>query len=267
MKQGWIKLWRKSLGKEWLQNHKLWAFWCWCLMKATHKDHKQIVGCQEIHLSPGQFIFGRNQAAKELKMSVQNIRTFIIFLRSTQNITIKTTNKYSIITIVNWHTYQSDEPTTNQLTNKRLTNNQPTTNQQLTTNKNIRIKEIKNKNTYNTLREYLLKKISDSGLVLSKEKVLEFFEYRMHKPKKEQYKTEKGIDGLFRDLNSCRDAGLNIQNCIDIAMERDWLTPDAKYFQNKIKMTTHFPNNIPLEVQDDIDRLNKIARQKREQGD
>ena len=53
-----------------------------------------------------------------------------------EEITIKSTNKYSIITILNYESYQDEEITTNNQTNNQLTNNQQATNKQLTTNKN-----------------------------------------------------------------------------------------------------------------------------------
>ncbi len=109
MADGWVKLWRKSIDSGMLQNPELWAFWCWCLMKATHKPNKQMVGWQMVELEPGQFIFGRKSAARELKSTERRIRTCLEKLKSMQNLTIKATNKYSIISIVNWDTYQQYE--------------------------------------------------------------------------------------------------------------------------------------------------------------
>ena len=92
MQRGYIKLWRKSLDAGWLTNYKLWAFWCWCLMKATHKEFDLVVGYKQVHLMPGEFVFGLRKAAKELKISVQSIRTLLEFLKKTQNLTIKSTH-------------------------------------------------------------------------------------------------------------------------------------------------------------------------------
>lgn len=137
MENGYIKLYRSSLKKGWLQNPKLWAFWCWCLMKASHSEHKQIVGHQAVDLLPGQFVFGLKAASKELKQSIQSIRTHLKFCTKVdQNLTVKTTNKFSIITIVNWDSYQVDKEQPNKQNNNQLTNKQQTTNKQLTTNKN-----------------------------------------------------------------------------------------------------------------------------------
>jgi len=103
-------------------------------MKASHKQHSVLVGNQVVDLLPGQFIFGRKAASEETGMGQQEIRTCVKILEKMENLTIKPTNKFSIITIINWDTYQSqDEKPTS-----KLTNNQPTTNQQLTTNKNVK---------------------------------------------------------------------------------------------------------------------------------
>jgi hypothetical protein len=137
LERGYIKLWRKSLDSQWLSNHILWCFWCWCLLKATHKPIEIVVGYQKVQLEPGQLIFGRNQAAKEIAASPQNIRTCVDTLRKLGNLTIKSTNKFSIITIINWECYQSTEVEINQQTNKQLTSNQPATNHKQE-HKNIR---------------------------------------------------------------------------------------------------------------------------------
>ena len=111
-------------------------------MKATHKVHKQMVGLKEIQLFPGQFIFGRKQAALDIGVTERNIRTNVHFLEKSGNLTIKTTNKFSIISIVNWHIYQTEEnKTTSEVTHKR-----PASDQQVTTNKNE--KNVKNKKLF-----------------------------------------------------------------------------------------------------------------------
>jgi hypothetical protein len=142
MNRGYVKVWRKISDAGWFKNHKLCTFWLWCLTKASHKEYDMIVGCQQVHLMPGEFIFGRKAASKELRMSEQSIRTLLDFLKTTSNITIKVTNKFSIISIVNWNTYQVEENEINHQSNQRLTNKQPATNHKQT-HKNI------NTTTYN----------------------------------------------------------------------------------------------------------------------
>jgi len=106
---GWIKLHRQALNNGWLRNHRLWVFWSYCLLKASHRPTTAQVGFQRVPLESGQFVFGRKQAAVELGMTERQVRTCLNSLISTNNLTTKTTNKFSIISIINWHTYQDIE--------------------------------------------------------------------------------------------------------------------------------------------------------------
>jgi len=102
-------------------------------MKATRNLYIAKVGFQDVPLEPGQFVFGRKIASNETGLSEQNIRTCVSTLVKSLNLTINSTNKFSVITIVNWEKYQGGE---DKVTSKP-TNKQPTTNQQLTTYKSI----------------------------------------------------------------------------------------------------------------------------------
>ena len=71
-------------------------------------------------------------------------------LENTGEINIQTTNKYRIITVCNYESYQDNQQASNNQTNKQLTSNQQATNKQLTTNKNEKNKKNDNneKNIY-----------------------------------------------------------------------------------------------------------------------
>lgn len=127
MNRGYVRLWRKSLDAGWIRNHKLWAFWTWCLLKASHKKSDIIVGLQSIHLMPGQFVFGRMNASKETGLTEREIRTVLEFLKKVGNLTIKTTNKFSIITIINWNRYQGEEAENDRQEGQQVANKWPQT--------------------------------------------------------------------------------------------------------------------------------------------
>jgi len=91
-------------------------------MKASHKEYDAIVGLQVVRLMPGQFVFGLRVASKETGLTIREIRTILDFLRKAENLTIKTTNKYSILSIINWPTYQGGEPDNDTLNDKPLAN-------------------------------------------------------------------------------------------------------------------------------------------------
>jgi hypothetical protein len=154
MNRGYVRLWRKSLDAGWIRSHKLWAFWTYCLLKASHKEFDAIVGLQVVHLMPGQFVFGLRVASKETGLSVREIRTILDFLRKAENLTIKTTNKFSIITIINWPTYQSTESENDTLNDKPLANKW-----QHTRTEEHKKKTFLSDSTEIRLSELLLKKI------------------------------------------------------------------------------------------------------------
>lgn len=126
--EGWIKLHRKFLEWEWYQDSKTVHLFIYFLLKANYENKKW----EGIEIKRGQLVTGLNSIKKDIKISVQSIRTCINKLKSTGELTIKSTNKYSIVTICNYEQYQDIEYETNKQSNnqsnKRLTNNQQTTN-------------------------------------------------------------------------------------------------------------------------------------------
>ena len=110
MNQGFISLHRQLISSRVWKNEGLLKVWLWCLLKANHKDKwvsmksgKSII---EVECKRGQFIFGRDSAAKELQMSPSTIRNRMTKLKNMQNVDIKADRQYSIITIINYDTYQ-----------------------------------------------------------------------------------------------------------------------------------------------------------------
>ena len=85
----------------------------------------------------GDVITGRNSLSVNTGISARSVRTCLKRLQTTNEITIKSTNSFSFITIQNWESYQ-DQSTNNP------TNEQPTDNQRITTTKNDKNKKNKN---------------------------------------------------------------------------------------------------------------------------
>ena len=127
---GWVKVHRKMLDWGWYADPNTKAVFLHLLLTANYQDTTY----RGMTVHAGQTVIGRKALAEKLGMSEQNVRTALNRLKSTNEITIEVTNKFSVVTLVNWDLYQlDDDEVTNESTNK-LTNNQPTTNQQLTSN-------------------------------------------------------------------------------------------------------------------------------------
>ena len=137
----YIKLFRKILKWGWYGDTNTFRVFMHILLKANYKP-KEYKG---VMINSGECVFGRKAWAKELGLSEQQIRTAISHLQSTNEITITSTNKFSVIHVVKWELWQvGDGLSTNEATND-VNEIQPTTNQQLTTSKESK-KVINKKN-------------------------------------------------------------------------------------------------------------------------
>ena len=150
---GYIKVHRKILGWGWYRDSIVKSVFLHLLLTANFRSTEW----NGRIIESGQTVISTQRLADILGLSRQQIRTALNKLKSTNEITIETTNKYSVITIVKWESYQVlTDIATDELTNE-LTNNQPTTNQQLTNNQphlknNKNDKNYKNnKNNKNTM--------------------------------------------------------------------------------------------------------------------
>ena len=138
---GYVKVYRSMLDWEWHDNPIIVATWMYCLMRAnytTQRWHGEII-------QSGQFITSLENMAKDIGITVNQLRTAIKRLKSTNNITNKSTKKGTLITVEKWGLYQSaGEKVTNEIT-YNLTNKSQTDNKQITTDKKDK-KEKKEKN-------------------------------------------------------------------------------------------------------------------------
>ena len=104
---GWLRLYRIAMDGPIWQNKNMWRVFTWCLMKASHKGHVQMVGLTKIKLEPGQFVFGREVASRETGLPPSTVWGCMQWLKSNNTIDIKSDNKKSVVTLVNWAFYQS----------------------------------------------------------------------------------------------------------------------------------------------------------------
>lgn len=121
----WIKLHDSWLEWEWHTDPNMVSLFFHLLSMASKKDTR-FRGCD---IKRGQVVVGRKMLSEKTGISEQTVRTCLSRLERTGEISRKSTNKFTIITICNYNSYQPNFGESNQ----QSTNNQPTTNQQLTT--------------------------------------------------------------------------------------------------------------------------------------
>jgi len=141
---GWIKFYRKTLLWEWFTNPNVFHIFATLMLSANHKDGRW----QGMEVLAGQHITSIEKLSQKTGLSFQQVRTAFNKLKSTGEITTETTNKYTIVTVVNWAFYQGEDENANKpnntQSNKQITNHPQANNNQITTNKND--KNLKNEN-------------------------------------------------------------------------------------------------------------------------
>lgn len=142
---GYIKLHRKLREWGWYSDSVVKDVFIELLLTANFTP-KQYKG---IELKAGQTVIGRKKLADTLGFSEQQIRTALDKLKKTGEISVFSTNKFSVVTIENWELYQICDEGINQ----QITNNQPTNNQQITNNQPHLKKDKKDKKDKNERRE------------------------------------------------------------------------------------------------------------------
>lgn len=143
---GFVTLHRKIKNWEWYQDSLSVHLFIHLLLSANHKDNKW----QGIIVKRGQLITGINKLSSDTGISKQSIRTRLDKFVKTKEISVESTNKFTVITIVKYDFYQSE--------NRSLTIKQQTANKQLTTNNNVN-----NLNNYNKPKQLDSKVVSREG--------------------------------------------------------------------------------------------------------
>lgn len=146
MNDGWIKIYRQLLQWEWFDKPEMVQIFMYFLLKANQADKVW----HGITIRRGQVLTSLATINRDIKMSERTIRTCIKRLKKTNEVSIETTNRYTIITICNYDNYQENTTQSDGQNDKQndtqATSRRQAADEQATTTKeckNIRKKENK----------------------------------------------------------------------------------------------------------------------------
>ena len=139
---GWVKLDRRIQSWRFFRKSEYVQMWIYILTEANHEPTRW----EEIDIASGEFVTSVERLSKGTGLSTQQVRTILKKLNG-EELTIKSTNRYSLIKVNKWAEYQGSTKVANKQSNKQITNEQQTANKQLTTNKNDK-NEKNEKNIY-----------------------------------------------------------------------------------------------------------------------
>ena len=169
---GYVQIHRQIMDWEWYQCPKVSRLWFHLILKVNFKDKKW----QGKLIKRGQVITSNEKLASDLSLTIQVIRTALQKLKDSGCIKITTTNKYTLITVVNYHHFQSSEASNNNQNNIQKTNKQQTNNTKSTTTKEGKKENNLNKVKINERRNIFKNKVF--ALTTFNYKVLnDFFKY------------------------------------------------------------------------------------------
>ena len=110
MHRGYVQLWRRSLGSEAWRDPKLWRLWTYCLLKASHRPHRVIVGRRAVELLPGQFVLTRRNAAADTGLTQAEVRSLLSLAEGLAIIARAPSTRCTAASVVNWEAYQQVPP-------------------------------------------------------------------------------------------------------------------------------------------------------------
>jgi biotin operon repressor len=209
--EGWIKLHRKMLDWEWYDDTVCVRLFLHLLLNANYKE-----GRYKGHIIPiGSLVTGTNKLADELGFSRMQIRTAIAKLKQTGEIVQKSTNKYSILTICNYLSYQNEKENVNQ----QVTNNQPTSNHNIKKERKKERKNIsyassvttKNKVQFIGLKPFTVnipECINSAEFIDTYQVYIDYL--------KQQFRTSKNINATEKDLQLLAEYSKSGDNPIEI---------------------------------------------------
>jgi len=84
--------------------------WSFILLRANHQENSFPFNGNDITIKAGEFISSHDSLRIGLNkcLSIKQIRTALEYLKATGRVAVKTNNKFSIISVLNWDEYQAE---------------------------------------------------------------------------------------------------------------------------------------------------------------
>ena len=104
MAGGWVKVFRDFTAWEWYSDINVSRLFFHLLLTVNHKETRW----QGQTIKAGEKVTSMGNLAAETGLSVKQVRTALDKLKNSGCVTCKRTNKWTLISVVNWGKYQTD---------------------------------------------------------------------------------------------------------------------------------------------------------------
>lgn len=164
---GWIKLYRSLLEWEWYDDHNATRLLVHLLVSVNHEDKKW----KGQTIKAGSLAFSWSTLSDAVGLSVQQLRTAMDRLESSNEVNRQSTSKFQIVTLVKWEKLQDNsKPLTGKQQQIQQPNNRPST-----TTKEVKNIENREKEFYD--------KVGKFASQYPKELLRDFYDYWTEKEK------------------------------------------------------------------------------------
>lgn len=153
LNQGFIMLPRSIVNCRWFHNHKTMKLFIYILCNVNYVDRD----FENITIKKGQMLTSIDSLSKHTSLSIQEVRTSLRHLKSTNYITTKATSRYTIITVNSDNALDFE---TFSKTNKQQTSNKEITYKQQQCNKDNNDNKL-NKDNNSSIQPKQLSEIID----------------------------------------------------------------------------------------------------------
>lgn len=135
--KGWVKLWRDQFN-NWISKKPFCDGYAWSYLysRANHKKKMVNFRNEYIEVERGQFLTSKLKLQEIFGWTRRHIENLLKALKNDEMITYRVTNRYIIITIINYEKYQSKEEQNDIQNDNQVTNRRQTGLKRGTTNKN-----------------------------------------------------------------------------------------------------------------------------------
>jgi hypothetical protein len=195
--KGWVKFHREQFN-HWISKKPFCDGYAWTYLYSRANFKKSMINFRNeyIEVMRGQFLTSKLQLQEIFGWTYRHVENFLLALKNDENIIYRTTNRYIIITIINYEIYQSDDEQNDKQNDKQVKNRLGTDYKRGNTNKNV----LKNDNNENNVKDIYMdavfltkdeyqKLIEKFGEDITKDKIEELNNYIKSRGKENKYKS------------------------------------------------------------------------------
>ncbi len=222
--EGFIALHRRLLDNPIFYNADLLQLFLYCCLKANYKDNEFIFNDEMIKVKRGDLITGRKELSKALKQKEPTVYKRLKLLEKLGYIGIKSTNKFSIISILKYDFYQNSNNKDTAQTPINKGDNEPATpksNNHVTTTYQPRITNNnvykKNNNIYS-----LFENLIPTELNAIPEFTESWSDFVKHRKEIKKPLTETAAKRILKKLLNYHNESNDVIKIIDNSITRGW---------------------------------------------